>query len=80
MTAQFYAMRQAMAKGHCGVLPAVRRRGGFTAQIYAMRQAIAEGIVAYHQKFGDEATKKVIKDACYQKFVDEEVSSRRSMP
>ena len=52
----------------------------FTAQIYAMRQAIAEGIVAYHQKFGDEATNKEIKDVCYQKFVDEEVSSRRSMP
>ena len=36
--------------------------GGFTAQIYAMRQAIAKGIVAYYQKYIDEASKKEIKD------------------
>merc|ERR1711884_569281 len=36
--------------------------GGFTSQIYAMRQAIAKGIVAYYQKFIDEASKKEIKD------------------
>ena len=36
--------------------------GGFTAQIYAMRQAIAKGIVAYYQKFVDEAQKKEIQD------------------
>mmetsp|Transcript_50047 Transcript_50047/g.108762 ORF Transcript_50047/g.108762 Transcript_50047/m.108762 type:complete len:150 (+) Transcript_50047:60-509(+) len=36
--------------------------GGFTAQIYAMRQAVAKGIVAYYQKYVDEATKKEIKD------------------
>ena len=36
--------------------------GGFTAQIYAMRQAVAKGIVAYYQKFVDEATKKEVKD------------------
>merc|ERR1719189_527936 len=40
--------------------------GGFTAQIYAMRQAIAKGIVAYYQKFIDEATKKEIKDVLMQ--------------
>mmetsp|Transcript_21069 Transcript_21069/g.33974 ORF Transcript_21069/g.33974 Transcript_21069/m.33974 type:complete len:148 (-) Transcript_21069:66-509(-) len=37
--------------------------GGFTSQIYAMRQAIAKGIVAYYQKYIDEASKKEIKDA-----------------
>jgi len=36
--------------------------GGYTAQIYAMRQAIAKGIVAYYQKYIDEASKKEIKD------------------
>merc|ERR1711884_1004204 len=36
--------------------------GGYTGQIYAMRQAIAKGIVAYYQKFIDEASKKEIKD------------------
>merc|ERR1719159_1436865 len=36
--------------------------GGFTCQVYAMRQAIAKGIVAYYQKFIDEASKKEIKD------------------
>ena len=36
--------------------------GGTTAQIYAIRQAIAKGIVAYFQKFVDEATKKEIKE------------------
>jgi len=36
--------------------------GGYTSQIYAIRQAIAKGIVAYYQKFVDEASKKEIKD------------------
>lgn len=36
--------------------------GGYTAQIYAMRQAIAKGVVAYYQKYIDEASKKEIKD------------------
>eukprot|EP00438_Fugacium_kawagutii_P030342 Skav223225 [mRNA] locus=scaffold2231:180116:183376:+ [translate_table: standard] len=41
--------------------------GGFTGQIYALRQAtlcdaIAKGIVAYFQKYIDEASKKEIKD------------------
>jgi small subunit ribosomal protein S16e len=36
--------------------------GGTTSQIYAIRQAIAKGIVAYYQKYVDEASKKEIKD------------------
>merc|ERR1719482_800373 len=36
--------------------------GGYTSQIYAMRQAIAKGMVAYYQKYIDEASKKEIKD------------------
>jgi small subunit ribosomal protein S16e len=38
------------------------RGGGSVAQIYAIRQAIAKGIVAYYQKFVDEASKREIKD------------------
>ena len=36
--------------------------GGHVSQIYAIRQAIAKSLVAYYQKFVDEATKKEIKD------------------
>eukprot|EP00929_Paragymnodinium_shiwhaense_P110563 TRINITY_DN776_c0_g1_i2.p1 TRINITY_DN776_c0_g1~~TRINITY_DN776_c0_g1_i2.p1 ORF type:complete len:146 (+),score=35.22 TRINITY_DN776_c0_g1_i2:72-509(+) len=36
--------------------------GGYTSQVYAIRQAIAKGIIAYYQKFVDEASKKEIKD------------------
>eukprot|EP00467_Chlorarachnion_reptans_P024644 CAMPEP_0114488478 /NCGR_PEP_ID=MMETSP0109-20121206/1353_1 /TAXON_ID=29199 /ORGANISM="Chlorarachnion reptans, Strain CCCM449" /LENGTH=148 /DNA_ID=CAMNT_0001664877 /DNA_START=14 /DNA_END=460 /DNA_ORIENTATION=+ len=36
--------------------------GGYTAQIYAIRQAIAKAIVAFNQKYVDEATKTEIKD------------------
>merc|ERR1712060_229493 len=36
--------------------------GGFTAQIYAIRQAIAKSVVAYYQKYVDEASKREIKD------------------
>jgi len=36
--------------------------GGYTSQIYAVRQAIAKSIVAYYQKYVDEASKKEIKD------------------
>jgi len=36
--------------------------GGITAQIYAIRQSIAKAIVAYYQKFVDEASKKEIRD------------------
>ena len=36
--------------------------GGRTSQIYAIRQAISKSIVAYHQKYVDERSKKDIKD------------------
>mmetsp|Transcript_7912 Transcript_7912/g.18841 ORF Transcript_7912/g.18841 Transcript_7912/m.18841 type:complete len:148 (-) Transcript_7912:73-516(-) len=36
--------------------------GGRTSQIYAVRQALAKGIVAYYQKFVDEATKQELKE------------------
>jgi small subunit ribosomal protein S16e len=36
--------------------------GGSTSQIYAIRQAIAKGIVAYYQKYVDEASKREIKE------------------
>ena len=36
--------------------------GGYTTQTYAIRQAVAKGIVAYYQKYIDEASKKEIKD------------------
>eukprot|EP00922_Rhytidocystis_sp_ex-Travisia-forbesii_P015211 GHVS01022714.1.p2 GENE.GHVS01022714.1~~GHVS01022714.1.p2 ORF type:complete len:178 (-),score=25.65 GHVS01022714.1:345-800(-) len=38
------------------------RGGGHTSQIYAIRQSIAKAIVAFNQKFVDEATKKEIRD------------------
>jgi small subunit ribosomal protein S16e len=36
--------------------------GGYVSQIYAIRQAIAKGIVAFYQKYVDEASKKQVKD------------------
>ncbi|MCP6508406.1 30S ribosomal protein S9, partial [Klebsiella pneumoniae] len=36
--------------------------GGKTSQIYAIRQAIAKALVAYYQKYVDEASKKEVKD------------------
>jgi len=36
--------------------------GGYTSQIYAIRQAIAKGLIAYYQKFVDEALKKELKE------------------
>jgi len=36
--------------------------GGHVAQIYAIRQAISKALVAYYQKYFDEASKKEIKD------------------
>merc|ERR1712070_28365 len=36
--------------------------GGYTSQIYAIRQAIAKSVVAYYQKYVDEASKREIKD------------------
>ena len=38
------------------------RGGGYVSQIYAIRQAIAKGIVAYFQKYVDEAAKKQVKE------------------
>lgn len=38
------------------------RGGGQTSQVYAIRQAISKAIVAYHQKFIDEASKNEIRD------------------
>ena len=35
--------------------------GGHVSQMYAVRQAIAKGLVAYTQKYVDEATKKELK-------------------
>merc|ERR1712189_151107 len=40
--------------------------GGQVAQMYAVRQAISKAIVAYYQKFVDEASKKEIKDLLVQ--------------
>ena len=40
--------------------------GGFTAQIYAIRQAIAKSLVAYYQKYVDEASKTEIRDILMQ--------------
>merc|ERR1712093_440903 len=42
------------------------RGGGFTAQIYAIRQAIAKSLVAYYQKYVDEASKTEIRDILMQ--------------
>ncbi|XP_062515042.1 small ribosomal subunit protein uS9-like [Corticium candelabrum] len=36
--------------------------GGHISQIYAIRQAISKALVAYYQKYVDEASKKEIKD------------------
>merc|ERR1712136_574139 len=40
--------------------------GDQIAQIYAVRQALSKAIVAYYQKFVDEASKKEIKDTLVQ--------------
>lgn len=42
------------------------RGGGYTSQIYAIRQAICRGIVAYHQKYVDEQSKRQIKELLLQ--------------
>merc|ERR1711912_144173 len=36
--------------------------GGYTSQVYAVRQAIAKALVAWFQKYVDEASKKEIKE------------------
>jgi len=38
------------------------RGGGYTAQIYAIRQCIAKALVAWYQKYVDEASKREIKE------------------
>ncbi|XP_037947396.1 40S ribosomal protein S16 [Teleopsis dalmanni] len=40
--------------------------GGHVAQIYAIRQAISKALIAFYQKFVDEASKKEIKDILIQ--------------
>ena len=40
--------------------------GGSTAQIYAIRQAIAKALVAFYQKYVDEASKREIKETLVQ--------------
>jgi len=40
--------------------------GGHVAQIYAIRQAISKALVAFYQKYVDEASKKEIKDILVQ--------------
>merc|ERR1712133_5958 len=39
--------------------------GGHIAQVYAIRQAISKSLVAYYQKYVDEASKKEIKDILF---------------
>jgi len=36
--------------------------GGYTSQIYAIRQALAKSVVAYYQKYVDEASKQEIRE------------------
>jgi small subunit ribosomal protein S16e len=36
--------------------------GGHVSQIYAIRQALSKAVVAYYQKYVDEASKKEIRD------------------
>ncbi|QPC71507.1 hypothetical protein HYE68_002259 [Fusarium pseudograminearum] len=40
--------------------------GGQTSQIYAVRQAIAKSLIAYYQKFVDEHSKNLLKQALVQ--------------
>ncbi|ENN75368.1 40S ribosomal protein S16 [Dendroctonus ponderosae] len=40
--------------------------GGHVSQIYAIRQAISKALVAYYQKYVDEASKKELKDILIQ--------------
>ncbi|CAG0919040.1 unnamed protein product [Notodromas monacha] len=40
--------------------------GGHVAQVYAIRQSLAKALVAYYQKYVDEASKKEIKDILSQ--------------
>uniref|UniRef100_A0A1L8EHH8 Small ribosomal subunit protein uS9 n=1 Tax=Haematobia irritans TaxID=7368 RepID=A0A1L8EHH8_HAEIR len=50
-----------------GVDIRVRVNGcGHVAQIYAIRQAISKALIAFYQKYVDEASKKEIKDILIQ--------------
>ncbi|CAH1634872.1 small ribosomal subunit protein uS9 isoform X1 [Helicoverpa armigera] len=40
--------------------------GGHVAQVYAIRQAISKALIAFYQKYVDEASKKEIKDILVQ--------------
>ncbi|KAG8161781.1 putative 40s ribosomal protein s16 [Diaporthe ampelina] len=40
--------------------------GGHTSQVYAIRQAISKALIAYNQKFVDEHTKNLLKQALTQ--------------
>ncbi|XP_072945392.1 small ribosomal subunit protein uS9 isoform X2 [Epargyreus clarus] len=40
--------------------------GGHVAQVYAIRQAISKALIAFYQKFVDEASKKELKDILVQ--------------
>lgn len=40
--------------------------GGSVAQVYAIRQAVAKSLVAFYQKFVDEASKNEIKNILVQ--------------
>ncbi|KAK7751317.1 40S ribosomal protein S16 [Diatrype stigma] len=40
--------------------------GGHTSQVYAVRQAIAKGLIAYYQKYVDEHSKNLLKQALVQ--------------
>ena len=40
--------------------------GGHTSQIYAVRQSIAKALVAYYQKYVDEHSKNLLKQALSQ--------------
>ena len=42
------------------------RGGGHVSQIYAIRQAISKALVAFYQKYVDEALKKEVKDILLQ--------------
>ena len=40
--------------------------GGHTSQVYAVRQAIAKALIAYYQKYIDEHSKNMLKQALVQ--------------
>ena len=40
--------------------------GGYVSQVYAIRIALSRALVAYHQKYEDEASKRQIKETLLQ--------------